>query len=176
VLGAGALTAVDQQPAPTRPAPAAPASPTAVAGAGAAGATASARVVAENELVVELGLEIAVPGTETGRGDTNGPSEPEQLRLVDLRGRGFALRLLGSSTPLVLGEVGRFGSGRPYVVPLRVGVVVVDCSVEVNAPRALRLSLRRGAGPAGPVLVQADPAVVRALDDLVRRSCRRSGG
>lgn len=86
------------------------------------------------------------------------------------------MRLVGRSAPLVLGEIGRFGSGLQYVVPLGAEVVVVDCSVEVGAQRRVTLMLRRGDGATRPVQVDVGAAFVRALDDLVRRTCRRPRG
>lgn len=168
VLGCGVAAAVDQRdvPPPPRPAPV----------TGFPGVTARGAVLEQGELVTRIRLEVAVDVPETGRGDTGGPAEPEQLRLVDARARGFQVRLVGRSVPLVLGQVGRFGSGRPYVVPLSAEVVVVDCSVEVGAQRRVTLDVRRGTGPVRPVRVDVGTAFVRALDDLVRRTCRRPRG
>ncbi len=168
VLGSGVAAAVDQENAPPPPPPA----PV----VGFPGVTARAQVQDERELVTRIQLEVVVAGAATGQGDTGGPAEPEQLRLLDVAARGFGVRLVGRSTPLVLGEIGRFGSGLQYVVPLGAEVVVVDCSVEVGAPRRVTLQLRRGDGPSRPVQVQGGPELVRALDDLVRRTCRRPRG
>jgi hypothetical protein len=140
------------------------------------GVTARAQVDEEADLVTRIQLEVLVAGGATGQGDTGGPAEPEQLRLVDVMARGFQVRLLGGPVPRVLGDVGRFGSGLQYVVPLGAEVVVVDCSVEVGAPRRLTLAVRRGDGPTRPVQVDVGTAFVRALDDLVRRTCRRPRG
>jgi hypothetical protein len=168
VLAAGVLAATDRSdplpPSPQAPAPTFP------------GVGATARLDDEQELVVRLALRVVVEGRETGRGDTGGPDEPEQLRLVEVRARGFAVRLVERRTPLDLGAVGRFGSGLRSVVPFDADVTVVDCSVEVGAARTVVLSLRRDDGPAGRVPVTSAPEVVRALDDLVRRSCRRPRG
>ena len=168
VLAAGVLAAYDgSRPVPPAPPPPAPTF---------AGVGATARLDAEQELVVRLALRVVVEGRETGRGDTGGPDEPEQLRLVEVRSRGFAVRLVERQLPLDLGAVGRFGSGLRTVLPVDADVTVVDCSVEVGAARTVVLSLRRGDGPVGRVPVTAGPEVVRALDDLVRRSCRRPRG
>lgn len=168
VLGSGIAVAVDQEDAPPPPRP--------VPDSGFPGITARAQIEQERELVTRIRLVIVVAGGATGRGDTGGPAEPEQLRLVDLAARGFQVRLTGASTPLALGEVGRFSSGLQYDVPLRAEVAVADCSVEVGAQRRITLMLRRGDGPARPVAVDAGSELVRALDDLVRRSCRRPRG
>lgn len=141
-----------------------------------AGVRASAAVEAEQEFVARVGVAFVVAGSATGRGDTNGPTEPEQLRLLDIIARGFQFRLVDRSTPLVLGPTGRFASGLPYEVRLRADVVVVTCSVDVRAPRDIRAVVRQDDGPAAQVVVDKDPDVVRALDDLVRRTCRRPRG
>ena len=168
MLGGGIAAAVDQGRMPPAPRP--------LPVSAFPGVTASAQVVRERELVTDLALEVVVAGGGTGQGDTGGDPEPEQLRLVDVTARGFQVRLLGRPAPLVLGDIGRFGSGLKYVVPLGAEVVVVDCSVEVGAQRRLTLALRRGDGPTRPVAVAAEPGLVRALDDLVRRTCRRPRG
>lgn len=167
VLGSGVAVAVDQEDTPlARPSPV----------TGFPGITARAQVVQERELVTRIQLEVVVAGGATGQGDTGGPAEPEQLRLVDVTARGFQVRLVGRSTPAVLGEVGRFASGLQEAFALEAEVVVVDCSVEVGAQRRVTLVLRRGDGPARPVQAEAGTAFVRALDDLVRRTCRRPRG
>lgn len=168
VLGAGVAAAGDlaNRPPPPRPAPQ----------TGFPGVTARAQVAQERELVTRIRLVVVVAGGATGQGDTGGPATPEALRLVDVTARGFQVRLVGRATPLVLGEIGRFGSGLREDVALAAEVVVVDCSVEVGAQRRITLMLRRGDGPARPVQVDVGTAFVRALDDLVRRTCRRPRG
>lgn len=169
VLGAAVSAAVTYEPPPPPP--------RMIPGAvNLPGIAAGARLVEQSELVARLALEVRVAGDATGRGDTGGPAEPEQLQLLDVAARGFQLRLVGRSTPLVLGPTGRFGSGLPYEVPLTADTVVVDCSVEVGAPRRITLAVRRGGGPTGRIPVETGPEVVRALDDLVRRTCRRPRG
>lgn len=167
VLGAGVVTALQQEPAGVRP-PAVPAS--------VAGVTATARLEREQPGSVRLALRVVVAVEESGRGDTNGPDEPEQLRLVAVAARGFRTRVVERSLPLRLADVGRYGSGLRQVVPLGLDVVVGDCAVDPRAPRTLTLRLQREAAPAGAVVVATGPEVVRALDDLVRRACRRPRG
>ena len=168
VLAAGVLAAFDgSRPVPVTPPPQAPTFP---------GVSATARLDGEQELVVRLALRVVIEGAETGRGDTGGPEQAEQLRLAGVRSRGFEVRLVERELPLDLGAIGRFGSGLRSVVPVDADVTVVDCSVEVGAARTLVLSLRRDDGPLGRVPVTSAPEVVRALDDLVRRSCRRPRG
>lgn len=164
VLSAGAFTAVQQEQEP--PARAA-------RGQAVQGVTATARLDEEREQVVRLALQLVLAEQETGRGDTNGPSEPEQLRLLDVRVQGYQVRLVARSLPLGLGEVGRFGSGLRQVVPLDVELVVADCSVDVRARRTITLRLQRSAAPPVVAVVQSGEGVVRALDELMRRACRR---
>jgi hypothetical protein len=168
VLGAGVAAAVEQESVPPAPRP--------VPQSGFPGVGAVGAVEQEREFAVRLALEVVVAGNGTGQGDTGGAAQPEQLLLVDAVSRGFQVRLVDRSTPLVLGQIGRFGSGRPYVVPLAAEAVVVDCSVEVGAQRRITLVLRRADGPARPVVVATGSELVRALDDLVRRTCRRPRG
>lgn len=168
VLGAGAVTALQQEPAPPRP--------SALPPSAAAGVTATARLDQEQPGSVRLALRVVVAVEETGRGDTNGPDEPERLRLVEISARGYRTRVVERALPLRLADVGRYGSGLRQVVPLGLDVVVGDCAVDPRAPRTLTLRLQRDATPAGAVVVATGPEVVRALDDLVRRACRRPRG
>ena len=169
VLAAGVLAVAgheDPPPAPRRAAPP----------IGVPGVTATVALVDDGEAMTRLRVAVALAGTSTGRGDTGGSAEPERLELVEVNGRGFAFRPPGAALPLPLGEVGRFGSGLPAVVPVPLDAVVTDCSVDTRAPRRIVLTVRRGGGPTGRVLVASQPDVVRALDGLVARSCRRPGG
>ena len=175
VLGAGVLV-VRQEPAPApvpqvtdgRP------QPRVLVGSSRVGG--EVRLDEERPLVTRLALDVVVSDAAPGRGDSGGSPEPTPLRLVDVTGRGFQVRLLGGGYPLTLGEFGRFGSGLRTVIPLGLEVVVADCSVDVGAQRRLTLVLRSADGPVATVDAQSNPAVTRALDDLVRRSCRRPRG
>lgn len=168
-LGSGVVAAVAQER--QRPVPA-----NVPAAATFPGVRATAVVQREGEFVARLGLDVMVEGSATGRGDTNGPTEPEQLRLLDITARGFQFRLVGRSTPLVLGATGRFASGLPYAAQLEADVVVGTCSVDINAPRDIRAVVRQDDGPRAEVVVEKNADVVRVLDDLVRRTCRRPRG
>jgi hypothetical protein len=169
VLAAGVVTALDQPDAPVRPT-------VLPQRLGLPGVTASVALVEDAPLVTRLTVVVAVDLGATGRGDTGGAVAPESLQLLGLSGRGFALQPVGATLPLRLQDVGRFGSGLPVVVPVPVEVVVADCSVNILAPRRIELSLRRGNGPVRTVAVASRPAVVRALDGLVSRTCRRPRG
>ena len=168
VLGAG-IAVVVQEPVVDPPA----AQPISV---GVPGVTAAVELVEEGELVTGLSVILVLRDDSAGRGDSNGGPVPVELRLVDITARGFQVRLRSGALPLRLGAVGRFGSGQQDVVPLATQVVVTDCSVDVGTPRRITLSLRRDDGPVGMLAAQAGPGVVRALDDLVRRTCRRPRG
>jgi hypothetical protein len=165
VLGAGVTAAVQQVTAPPPP-PAPPPGPV-------PGVTATARVDRPGVPLTRLSLEVVVAGGATGRGDTGGSSTPEQLRLLAVMADGFVVRLVGSGPPLVLGELGRFGSGLQYVVPLGIELAVGACPFEVTGATSLSLSLQRGDGPLGRVPVELAPDVLPALDRLVRRTCER---
>ena len=169
MLLAGLLTVAGQEDPPPPPRPVA-------APIGVPGVAATVAVVGEAEAAARLTVDVALEGTSTGRGDTGGSAEPERLELLAVNGRGFAFRPLDGPLPRPLGEVGRFGSGLPTVVPVPLEVVVSDCSVDTRAPRRIVLQVRRGGGPTGRVLVASRPDVVRALDELVTRTCRRTPG
>ena len=169
VLVAGLLAAADLRGRPPAPAvlPVVPS---------VQGVTASATVGGEERFVVRLDLLLTVEELEAGRGDTGGESEPVLLRLTDVVARGFELRPVDGPVPRTLAQVGRFASGQPLAVAVAVDAVVTDCSVEVGAQRTVSLSLRRGDGPVGRLVVPSRPAVVTALDGLVSRTCRRPRG
>ncbi len=170
VLGAGVLVAVDQRQQPG-PAPV----PVVAQTSSLYGVTGQVGLIDEQPLVTLLDLVVTVVPGETGREDsTTRPAA--QLQLIDVTARGFVVRLPRRTAPLLLGYVGRFASGTQRVLTLSAEVSVVDCSVEVGAQRTLSLVVQRGNGPVGSVRVRGDEAVVRSLDDLVRRSCRRPRG
>lgn len=175
MLAAGVLVVVRQDPAAS-PAPEVPAAspPRVLVGSSRVGG--ELRLDEERPLVTRLALDVVVTDAAPGRGDSGGSPDPTPLRLVDVTIPGFQVRLLGSSFPLTLGEFGRFGSGLRTVIPLGLEVVVADCSVDAGAQRRLTLVLRSADGPVATIDAQSDPLVTRALDDLVRRSCRRPGG
>lgn len=115
---------------------------------------------------LNLSVELAaVPN----RGDSGSPTAQDMVALVGARLAGFSVMLAGGGFPRPLGPVTRDAQ----TVQLRLLVSVQDCSVNVFAPRALRLRLQRGTDPAAPVLADAGQGVARALDDLVRFTCRR---
>ena len=169
VLAAGVLAAVDLRARPPAPAVLPVVPPV-------RGVTVSAAVSAEEPFVVRIDLLLVVDEPQAGRGDTGGEAEPVLLRLTDVVARGFSLRPLDGPVPRTLAEVGRFASGSPLAVAVGLEAVVTDCSIDVGAQRTLSLSLRRGDGPVGRLVVPARPPVVAALDGLVSRTCRRPRG
>lgn len=183
VLGAGVLVAVDQRADRSD-------ARGAEVGAGAAGGAveledfpglrATTQVVVEQALAVQVLLEVRISAAPAPAVHERGSARAVQVRLLDVESEGFRVRLLQRPPPLVLGYVGRFGDGGlEQVVRLSAEVLVADCATAVAAPHRIRLDLRRGdrgEGPTGSVLVRSSAETVRALDELVRRSCRRPGG
>lgn len=183
VLGAGVLVAVDQRA--ERPAGQdaqvgqVPAAGGAVAVDDFPGLRATAQVVVEQAMAVQVLLEVRISAAPAPAVHERGSARAVQVRLQHVRSEGFDVRLLQRPPPLLLGYVGRFGGGLEQVVRLSAEVGVADCATAVAAPRRIRLDLRRGdrgEGPAGSVPVQSSAETVRALDELVRRSCLRPGG
>lgn len=184
VLGAGVMVAVDQRAdrSDTRGAEVSgevPAASGAVAVGDFPGLRSTTQVVVEQTLAVQLLLEVRISAGPAPAVHERGSTRAVQVRLLQVGAEGFDVRLLQRPPPVLLGYVGRFGGGLEQVVRLSAEVVVAECAVAVAAPRRIRLDLRRGdrgEGPAGSVLVQSSAETVRALDELVRRSCRRPGG
>ena len=168
VLGAGLLVARDQQQ-PVQPAPVAVDASTAYLGV-----SATAVVVTEQPFSTVLDLVVSIAPGGAGPGDST-VQPAQQLRLQGISARGFAVRLTRRAAPLVLDYVGQFARDTEHVLHLPTEVVA-DCTVEEGGPGTILLAVRVTGGPVGAVRVQGDPSVVRALDDLVRRSCRRTGG
>ena len=168
VLVLGCLSAYRQSTAPPPPVVLPPA-------VGVAGVTATAdRSPGGTDAVERLRLLVRVQAA-TGRGDSGGSPRPGGLVLVDVRARGFQVRLT-EPVPLVLGTDERAAAGARTSRTLDAEVVVVDCSVETGAQRQVSLAVRRGDGPVGTVLAVTSPELVRALDRLVSRTCRRPRG
>ncbi len=126
----------------------------------------------ERLLVQPLRVEIAL--SPVGRGVPGAP--PPSQRDVVLQGltaRGFAVRLDGPPLPRVLADT--LTLAQPRVVVLDVDAAVSDCSVETQAQRQLVLRVRSRFSQ-GSVRAAVQPEVVRALDRLVSRTCRRPRG
>lgn len=166
VLVAGVVTvATDDPPPAPRPLP------VVAADVGVSAATAGLVGGQDRELVTRFSLNVLVEGVG-GPGDSASPSEEAVVTLVDVTARGFEVVLGGVVLPLELPPAGRDGTGFGFDAQ----AVVVDCSVDAQAPRRLHLGVQRGAGPVVPVPVDTGADVVRALDRLVSRTCRRPRG
>lgn len=151
----------------------APPAPPAVVAPAVTGVTASAVPVDTfrgGPLDERFGLDVVVapPGS---RGDSGSPSEQDQVSLLAVSGRGFFFELVGPSTPVPLGPQDRRGA----TVSFEVRAQVSDCAVDSQAQRNIELQIRQGLR-SGPVQVSVDDDVVRLLDRLVARSCRRPRG
>ena len=171
VLGAGVVlgggsTAPAPDPAPPGP-PARDTTPGITATASLAGAA------TDQPYVQRLALTVDLPASDGGLGSGAGLVGTE-VQLVGVRVRGFAVEADDAGAPVPLGRFGRSTDGRATTVPVQ--AVVVDCSVETQARRDIVLTVRTGDGPDGLVRIAADADVVRALDRLVSRTCRRPRG
>ena len=124
--------------------------------------------------VTRITVSVALRPSD-GRGDGGGGPQPGDVTLLDVTARGFAVDVGGRAPPLVLGGLGRTSTTRT-VVTLSADVVVTDCAVDFGAPRRVDLHVRRGDGPVGHLAADVAPDVVRALDRLVSRTCRRPRG
>jgi hypothetical protein len=172
LLGTAAVRSGDGPPAPDpRPAPAVPPPRTVTSGIT---ATASLAGAATDEPYAQrLTLTVDVPAFD-GRGDSGGRLLGDEIVLVGVRLRGFTVEPDDPRSLVPLGRFGRSTSGRSTTVPAT--AVVDDCSIEPQAPRDVVLTVRTGDGPDGSVRAVADTDVVRALDRLVSRTCRRPRG
>lgn len=159
VLSAGvAFAATYEEPPAPQPPRAVPVAP-----------PVSASVVSlDGERFLERFGLLVRPAVRLARGDSGSPSVEEQVQVLALTARGFEVRL-GTATPAALA---RGGVPTGFDVEVR----VVDCSVDTQAPRRLELQVLQAGGRPLTVRVDAGPEVVRALDRLVSRTCRRPRG
>ena len=158
---------------PPSPTPQAPAPRTVTSGITATASLAGART--DQSYVQRLTLTVDLPAFD-GRGDSGGRLLGDEVLLLDVRVRGFTVDPDDPRSPLPLGRFGRSTSGRSTTVPLAVTAAVDDCSIEPQARRDVVLVVRTGDGEEGVVQAVAEPDVVRALDGLVARTCRRPRG
>ena len=163
VLGAGVVQVATYDVPPA--APAVPPPPV----SGVTAAAVQVRGLVGGPLVERFGLtvEVALRG---GRGDSGSPSEQDAVSLLGVTGRGFFLELVGAALPLEV-PLDRTG-GR---LALEATAQVSDCAIDSQAQRTLELQVQQGART-GEVKVAVDGDVVRLLDRLVARSCRRPRG
>jgi hypothetical protein len=137
-------------------------------------ATASLAGAATDEPFAQrLTLVVDLPPLDAAAG-SDGRVLGDEAALLGVRLRGFAVRLDDEREVLPLGRFGVASRGRSTTLPGT--AVVVDCSIEPQARRDIVLFVRSGTGPPGTVRVVAESEVVRALDRLVGRTCRRPRG
>jgi hypothetical protein len=178
VLGVAAVRGQGETaaPAPSPPAGPPPAPPPELTPTSGITATASvAGATTDQPYVQRLTLTVGLPAYD-GRSDSGGRLLGDEILLLDVSVRGFTLEPDDPRSPLPLGRFGRSTSGRTTTVPLAATAVVDDCAVEPQARRDIVLTVATGDGPDGVVRAVAEPAVVRALDQLVSRTCRRPRG
>lgn len=138
------------------------------------GVSATAQVLSEGPASTMLDLVVRVAPGGAGPGDSD--VEPaQQLRLQGVSARGYTLQLTRRGAPLVLDYVGRFARATEQVLHLPMEVVA-DCAVAKDTRGPILLAVRVTGGPVGQVWVQGGSAVVLALEDLARRSCRQAAG
>lgn len=163
VLCAGVLQAATYE-APAAPAPPAPLPIRGVT------ATAVDAGTAGGPLVERFGLLVRV-APPPGRGDSGSPSEQDQVALLGVTGRGFFVETINAPLPAPLGPLDRSGASAGFYLEAQVS----DCAIDSQAQRTLELQVQQGPRT-GEVKVAVDGKVVRLLDRLVARTCRRPRG
>jgi len=121
-----------------------------------------------------LTISVALRGADAG-GVRYGPAQEVPVRLLEVVATGFEVGLAGRRAPVDLGVLDP-RSLETVVVPLQADIVVTDCSVSTEAPRAVSLRLQRGDRRPDLVRATVERPVVRVLDRLVSRTCRRPRG
>ena len=159
-------------PSPSSP-PAQPAQPARTVASGITATASLAGAVTDEPYAQRLSLTVELPAFD-GRGDSGGWLLGDEVLLLAARVRGFALEPDDPRGQVPLGPFGRTTSSRSTTVPAT--AVVVDCSIEPQARRDIVLTVRTATGPDGTVRAVVDAEVVRALDRLVSRTCRRPRG
>jgi len=163
VLCAGVLQVATHEPTAVRVAPAQPAIRGVTAAAVDAGRPGG-------PLLERFGLLVRVAPPPV-RGDSGSPSEQDQVALLAVTGRGFFLETVGAPLPAPLGPLDRSGGSVRFDLQAQVS----DCAIDSQAQRTLELQVQQGPRT-GEVKVSVDGEVVRLLDRLVARTCRRPRG
>ncbi len=168
VLASGVLVALDP---PVR----SPAPQGTVADVPSLGLRAQVGLVAEEPFSAQLVVQVVIPPGDPGaRGGTEQPAP--QLKLMDVVGKGLAVRLTRAAPPLLLGHLGRFASATERVLHLTAEVVAADCRGRAGAAPAILLVVQRADGTPDTVEAVGDASTSRALLSLLRRTCRTAGG
>ena len=171
VLGAAVTQGEDgTDPAPVPPPPV-QRERTVASGITATASLAGART--DQPYAQRLVLTIDLPAFD-GRSDSGGWLLGDEVLLAGARVRGFSVEPDDPRALLPLGRFGRTTRSRSTTVPAT--AVVDDCSVEPQARRDIVLTVRAGSAPDVTLRAVAEPDVVRALDRLVSRTCRRPRG
>ncbi len=170
VLGA---TAVRSGPPPAPDREPVPARPPRTSGAGVTASAALGGAATDERYVQRLTLTVDLPAS-AGRGDSRFRPHGDEVLLRGVRLRGFTVETDDPRSPLPLGSSRRADADRSTTVS--VAAVVDDCSIEPQARRDIDLLVRTGDGNDAAVRAVADADVVRALDRLVSRACRRPRG
>ena len=149
----------------------APAVPTTAPAPAIRGVTASAfdGGLSGGPLLERFGLVVLV-APPPARGDSGSPSEQDQVSLLAVTGRGFFFETVGLALPVPL-SLDRTGADVGFELQAQVS----DCAIDSQAQRTLELQVQQGPR-SGEVRVAVDGDVVRLLDRLVARSCRRPRG
>ena len=172
LIGAGVVAARDDRPV----APPVTSVPTTAASRPDAGLTATASLGAARTVgspVQRLTLTVVLEAYD-GRGDSGGRLLGDDLSLVSVGVRGFAVVPDDRRTPIPLGRFGRTNARQTTTIAL--AATVEDCSVETLARREVVLQVRSGQDAVEVLRATVAPDVVRALDRLVSRTCRRPRG
>lgn len=137
-------------------------------------ATASLGAARTDERYVQRLTLTVVLEPYDGRGERGTRLLGDEVALLDVRVRGFAVVPDDRRTPIPLGRFGRANVGRATTLSLE--AFVTDCSVEPQARREVHLDVRTGEGPVEVLRAAVQPELVRALDRVVSRACRRPRG
>lgn len=165
LLGAGALVTYDRVTAPELPAPP-------VISASIRGVSATVTLPEQSFTDAPLRLRLNFSLTLADGGDSGAPSAPDAVRLLDIVGKGFQVRLPQGAFPMTLGPPAR--TAQTY--DLQLNVVVSDCATGFLEPRRLDVQVQRPGQEPASVPAEVSPEAIRALDRLVGTTCRRPRG
>ncbi|MBC7374530.1 MAG: hypothetical protein H7323_11125 [Frankiales bacterium] len=121
-------------------------------------------------LLERFGLLVQV-SRPRGRGDSASPSVQDEVTLLAVTGHGFFIELDGAALPALIGPTDRRGARVDFGARAQVS----DCAIDAEAQRTLEVQVRQGPRT-GAVKVAVAGEVVRLLDRLVARTCRRPRG
>jgi hypothetical protein len=133
----------------------------------------SAQLVSQDRLRVRLLVEVRIAAQPVESGLPGSSAAAAQVRLERIRVAGLGVRYGTRPPPVLLGYVGRFGSGLEQVVRLTVDVVALGCADTAGPPR-LTMGLTRSTASGevdGTVRVQDGAGVAEALEALEARGC-----